>query len=34
VFLEPRAAEFLEDKVLDAEVDKLGQVTFGVREQD
>jgi iron-sulfur cluster assembly protein len=33
VFLEPRAAEALDDKVLDAQVDELGQVTFSVGEQ-
>lgn len=33
VFLEPRAAEILEDKVLDAEVDQQGQVSFAVGEQ-
>jgi iron-sulfur cluster assembly protein len=33
VFLEPEVAEFLDDKVLDAEVDG-GRVNFAVREQD
>jgi iron-sulfur cluster assembly protein len=33
VFLEPGVAEFLDDKVLDAELDS-GRVSFAVREQD
>ena len=33
VFLEPRAAEVLDDKVLDAEVNEQGQVRFAVGQQ-
>jgi iron-sulfur cluster assembly protein len=32
VFLEPEVAEFLDDKVLDAQLDE-GRVTFAVRDQ-
>jgi hypothetical protein len=33
VFLEPEVAEFMEDKVLDAEVEETG-VRFSIRDQD
>ncbi len=34
VFLEPRAAEYLSDKVLDVEQDLEGQLNFTIVEQD
>lgn len=33
VFLEPRAAEFLDDKVLDVQQDEQGQLNFAVMQQ-
>jgi hypothetical protein len=33
VFLEPEVAEFMEDKVLDAELEETG-VRFSIRDQD
>ncbi|MCO1578670.1 MULTISPECIES: iron-sulfur cluster biosynthesis protein [unclassified Crossiella] len=33
VFLDPQAAEFLDDKILDAEVDEQGQLSFALGEQ-
>lgn len=33
VFLDPQAAAFLDDKVLDIQEDEQGQVNFAVREQ-
>lgn len=34
VFLDPKAAEILDDKVLDAKVEPDGAVTFGLGQQD
>jgi iron-sulfur cluster assembly protein len=34
VFLEPQAATYLEDKVLDAQVDEQGNARFSLRGQD
>ncbi|MGH3622205.1 MAG: hypothetical protein ACRDQ5_10495 [Sciscionella sp.] len=34
IFLEPSAAVYLDDKVLDADVDESGQPTFALAEQD
>ncbi|MCK2239421.1 MULTISPECIES: iron-sulfur cluster biosynthesis protein [unclassified Crossiella] len=33
VFLDPQAAAFLDDKILDAEVDEEGQLSFALGEQ-